>query len=492
MPSDTPHDRYNCPVIKKVLLCLILLLALFSGWFHPSAAVSAAPPADLPAQSGSVTAYDLILAMNTLRVSYGLSALVEDPIIDAVAQSTAEIMAASQMSWHIGDVSGRLAAAGYGGGSKVWATENFAVGSSSTIDQIMLTWSDDSHMIPAVNPAYCNVGAGVAKSPNGMTYYVLQAAYLSTKACGEYKSPGGGAPAPGSPAGGGSGVSQVIVPVKIATPDAEGKIFHVVEAGQSFWAIAMAYKITIKDLETWNNITSSSPLKIGQRLFIPGSNTVGYATPTPVWMVQLSPPDRDGKIIHTVAAYQTLTTISQAYGVDIPTILALNGIQADWPLQIGQKLVISLGTITPSPTPRPLTAVEKLTPASDGMYYHEVQSGQTLSWIALLYEIALNDLMAWNGLNDSSILLPGQKLLLQVTPPATPTYTPGPVTPTATQKPPTVTATPLATQTLLTPTPTAVPLSPGRKSAAIWLGLAVPLGAIGYFLVRSYLRRKSL
>jgi hypothetical protein len=94
-----------------------------------------------------------------------LPALVEDPIINAVAQSTAEIMAANQMSSHIGDVDGRLASAGYGGGSKVWATENFAVGNMS-IDEIMLD-GQMPYMIPAVNPAYCNVGAGVADRPMG-------------------------------------------------------------------------------------------------------------------------------------------------------------------------------------------------------------------------------------------------------------------------------------------------------------------------------------
>ena len=68
-----------------------------------------------PAPSYQVSAYELILAMNTLRVSYGLPALIEDPIVNAVAQSTAATMAANNMSWHIGDVRGRIAAAGYGG-----------------------------------------------------------------------------------------------------------------------------------------------------------------------------------------------------------------------------------------------------------------------------------------------------------------------------------------------------------------------------------------
>ena len=42
----------------------------------------------------STSRNELILAMNTLRVSNGLPALIEDPIINAVAQSTAETMAA--------------------------------------------------------------------------------------------------------------------------------------------------------------------------------------------------------------------------------------------------------------------------------------------------------------------------------------------------------------------------------------------------------------
>jgi uncharacterized protein YkwD len=142
----------------------------------------------LPAPSRQTSAYEMIAAMNTLRVSFGLPALVEDPIINAVAQSTAATMAANNMSWHIGDVRGRLAAAGYGNGAMVWATENFAMSSSGMgIDEIMAVWADPDHMRPAVDAAYCNVGAGVAQV-NGKTYYVLQAAYISGQACGSSSS----------------------------------------------------------------------------------------------------------------------------------------------------------------------------------------------------------------------------------------------------------------------------------------------------------------
>ena len=100
-------------VTLKKLFHGLLLLALLAVSLTPFTSARAAQSPAEPAQS--VTAYDLIIAMNTLRVSFGLPALVEDPIINAVAQGTAEIMAANQMSWHIGDVRGRVAAAGYGG-----------------------------------------------------------------------------------------------------------------------------------------------------------------------------------------------------------------------------------------------------------------------------------------------------------------------------------------------------------------------------------------
>jgi len=417
-----------------------------------------------PVPSDQVSAFDLILAMNTLRVSYGLPALIEDPIVNAVAQSTAATMAANNMSWHIGNVRGRIAAAGYGNGGTVWATENFAISSGGMgIDEIMAVWADPDHMRPAVTPAYCHVGAGVAQASNGRIYYILQAAYVSGQECGSSSPSSGGTSGPGI-------VSQLIVPVTIATPDAQGRIYHEVRAGQSFWSIAISYQITIRDLEVWNNLSRDTPLKAGQRLFIPGKDTAGYATPTPFGMFVPAVPDADGRIIHEVAPYQALITIADAYHVPVDRILELNGWQREWPLQVGQKLVINPGNITPSPT---LSAIQKLTPASDGNYYHTVRSGETLFWIAGLYDVPLSDLMNWNGLNNTSVILPEQKLLLRVTPPASPTAT-------QTQTPIPGTSTPSPSPSIAPP-PTGTPPvteteSPGRLNLSLILGLTALVG----------------
>ena len=426
---------------QRFLSWLILLLFGLGALYRPQAVqadeIHSAPP-------NQTNAYELILAMNTLRVSYGLPALIEDPIVNAVAQSTAATMAANNMSWHIGDVRGRLAASGYGGGATVWATENFAVsGGGWGIDEIMAAWADPDHMRPAVNPAYCHVGAGAAQASNGRIYYVLQAAYIAGQECGSSSpsSPSGGTPQPGAVP---NPVSQLIIPVKIATPDAEGKIFHEVRAGQSFWSIAIAYQITIRDLEVWNNLSRNTPLQAGQRLFIPNENTAGYATPTPFGMIVPAKPDADGKIVHEVQPYQALFTIADAYDVSVERILALNGWQEGWPLQIGQKLLIDPGHVTPSPT---LSNIQKLTPEADGNYYHTVHSGETLSWIAGWYGVPLADLMAWNGLNNASVIRPDQKLLLLVVPPPTAT-----APQTATQSP-TTAVTPTPSPSLTPPPP---------------------------------------
>jgi len=466
--------------MSKLRVGITLVLAsllLLSFWML----ATTAEHLGVQAQSSTVSPGDLILAMNTLRVSNGLPALISDPVVNSVAQTTADIMAASNMSWHIGDVRGRIAAAGYGGGATVWATENFAVGNLG-IDEIMQMWADPDHMRPATNPAYCHVGAGVSQAADGSYYYVLQAAYTSSKACGPYVyDPGttGGSANTNPP------VSQIIIPVQVATPDADGRIYHIVRSGQSFWSIAIAYQITIHDLEVWNNLSRANDLVVGQKLFIPSAGTEGYATPTPAWHVTTATPDPEGKIVHEVQPYQALILIAGAYNVNVDTILNLNNWQVDWPLQVGQNLLISTGDETADT----LSAIEKLTPDSDGFYYHTVKDGEYMAWIADLYDISLGELLDWNGLASESIIQPGQRLFLPVTPPPTRTSTPtqAAAAATPTRIPPTSTPAPGTTPlpTSMNPTPASTP-KPGSASTGLLIALLVVLvGTAAFILVRA-------
>ncbi|NLW71523.1 MAG: LysM peptidoglycan-binding domain-containing protein [Chloroflexi bacterium] len=435
------HDqrsKFNLLVVCTLLLVLIL---------SPVSATHAAT-ADRPL--AEVSPWELIAAMNSLRVANGLPALLEDPIINAVAQSTAQIMADTLASWHIGNVSGRIQAAGYGGGGRVIATENFAVGSDSvTLDNIMFNyWNDPDHMLPAVTPSYCHIGAGSAKASNGMTYYVLQAASVAGQPCGSASYPSN----PSNPASPGSpsvpSVPQIIIPVEKVEPNADGNYVHIVKSGQSFWSIAVAYKVTGDQIRSWNNLPQSYILQPGDKLTILGPNAQNYATPPPANQVILATPEPDGRIVHTVKVFQNLEIISNAYSVTVNDLLRLNNWQIDWPLQINQKILVKAPHWTPTPTERPLTPIERLTPAADGRYYHHVKEGQNVGWIAGYYGISVDELLAWNSLTKLSIIYPGDKLLLNVTPPATATPVP---TPTLTPEP--ATATPVLTTASLTSQP---------------------------------------
>jgi len=246
-------------------------------------------------------------------------------------------------------------------------------------------------------------------------------------------------------------------------------LIHRVQYGQSLWLIAVAYKTTVQELRVWNNLPESYQLQVGDELVIPWEGAKGYQTPTPVGMIITSTPDAEGNITHVVEAYQTLEKIGTAYGVSVEKLLQLNYWDPAWPLQIGQKLIVKGKEVTPTPTLRPLTPIEKLTPAADGKYYHMVRSGQNAEWIAGLYGVSSADLLSWNGLTTASILYPGDRLLLQVTPPPTPTLTPAPPTetplpPTETPIPPTLTETPTATLTATLGTTSTLKSTPAVKA----------------------------
>lgn len=425
------------------LIIMVLIIWVCSLIANPTN--NAAAKNSEPSPQQQVSAYDLISAMNVLRMSYGNPPLIEDPIINAVAQGTAQIMADGLLSWHIGDVKGRLAAAGYGGGMTVFATENFAVGSEGiTIDQIMLMWADYDHMRPATQAYYCHVGAGTAKASNGMTYFILQAAYISGEAC-QSNAPISDTPIPGqTPI-----VPGVVTPVELVDPDQDGNYLHTVKPGQSFWSIAVAYGVTIKEILLWNSLSDAYLLKTGDELLIAGPDSRSLITPTPLGNVIRATQEADGRIVHEVQAYQNLSRISEAYGVSINDLLRLNGLILDSPLQIGQALIIKDPDYTP--TEVPLSPLQRLTPAADGRYYHTVSEGENPQWIADLYDVPLNDLLSWNGFNPTRVLYPGDRLLLQVTPPAT--NTPSPLPPTETPQP---TATP---QPTTTPSPMALSIT---------------------------------
>ena len=229
-----------------------------------------------PQQTPVVTPDQIIQAVNAIRTANGLPALRANSILMGTAQYTADMMASNQAASHLGALKDRIMAAGYGSGYpavSIWGTENFAVESGgTTAAQIVSgTWSDVAHMIPMTNPNYCDVGVGVSQASDGSYYYVLHAAYNSDLPCGKTAPTGSASKltvtaTPSAP--------QWIVPITRSTPDAQGRIYHIVRQGQSFWYIAISYGTKINAILALNNMdTDTKTLYNGERLLIPTSLT---------------------------------------------------------------------------------------------------------------------------------------------------------------------------------------------------------------------------
>lgn len=330
----------------------------------------------IPSNAQSVSAYDLINLINGMRSANGLGALSVDSALMACAQSTAETMAASNMTWHIGNVSGRASSFGYNNYNACFATENFTMGSAGmSIAQVAASWADATHMIPATSSSYCHIGAGVATAANGMVYYVVQAAYPAGVAgCGYAKSTGNAGT--GSSAGGSSSVASYILPVMTSTPSENGAVIHTVQEGQTLWAISQAYGVSIEDIQTWNNLYNSTALSLGQNLYIPAKDQEGR-TPTPQIALTVFPTaNANGRYFHVVEEGDTLWSISELWKVPLNEIYRVNGMTADDSIGLGWEIAIPVTatatlppTETPTATPLPTeteipTPIESLSPGT--------------------------------------------------------------------------------------------------------------------------------
>lgn len=227
--------------------------------------------------ASSITAQSIIDLMNGLRTAHGLSALAVDPILMSTAQWTAEYMAENNLMDHIGDVRGRISAAGYGDGKIIFATENWAVGTeSTTLTWLQNVWADPAHML-IVNGEhaayYKNIGAGVAEY-DGNIYFIMHAAYIE----GGLANPTWDPSISRTPT-----TAQYMQPVITSTPNADGSITHVVQSGQALWSIAIAYNTHIEDIKALNRWTSDT-VYVGQTLIIraaPSATLTPTITTTP-------------------------------------------------------------------------------------------------------------------------------------------------------------------------------------------------------------------
>jgi membrane-bound lytic murein transglycosylase D len=128
-----------------------------------------------------------------------------------------------------------------------------------------------------------------------------------------------------------------------------GILLHVVKPGQTYYAISKLYRVTLKQLYSWNNLSEQVPLKIGQELIV---DTREKPTSKPVSSKVVSKPKLTRSIIanppvksipkvyyYTVKPGQTVYRVALINQVSIPDLMRWNNL-TNYVIAVGQRLVI--------------------------------------------------------------------------------------------------------------------------------------------------------
>ncbi len=106
--------------------------------------------------------------------------------------------------------------------------------------------------------------------------------------------------------------------------------------------------------------------------------------------------------VYTVAPGDTVSSIAQRFGISTASVLALNGLSWKSTIFPGQVLALTTAPVKTTGTPAPTT--------SGGRY--SIVKGDTLSAIAARFGVSTQSILDANGLAWTSIVYPGQTIVI--------------------------------------------------------------------------------
>jgi LysM repeat protein len=176
---------------------------------------------------------------------------------------------------------------------------------------------------------------------------------------------------------------------------------------------------TFPEKHTQVYVDDASLIAIGQGTPAPTSPAQPIGTAQPV------PTVPSGPGTYTIQPGDTLFAIALANNLTLDQLLALNpGLTRDSVLQVGQVIktggTASASTPAPQPTSAPTTAPVAASPTPGGPMTYTVKSGDTLSAIALQFNLTVDQLLSFSGITKDTPLQVGQVLTVSVAA-ATPT-----------------------------------------------------------------------
>jgi LysM repeat protein len=174
---------------------------------------------------------------------------------------------------------------------------------------------------------------------------------------------------------------------------------YTVKAGDTMGAIARRHGIELGALLKLNRMSPTTVIHPGQKIQL-----VAGSTPAPVTRAAVR---TQTTVSYVVKPGDTLGAIASRHGVSLDSVLKANNLSLSSVIYPGQKLAIGGQTAVKPSAPAPA----KPAPAAPAGSY-VVKPGDTLGAIASRHGVSLESLLAANRLSLSSVIYPGQKLVL--------------------------------------------------------------------------------
>ena len=172
--------------------------------------------------------------------------------------------------------------------------------------------------------------------------------------------------------------------LRLETINGKQFIIHQVEARETLFGISRRYGVVMASVIEANP-DADGGIEVGQILRIPYSGKKRVT---------------DASSTHEVGPKETLFGISRMYNVTVDDLKAWNNLTSN-DLNLGQTLIVRK-PLTPTPQDKPAPVAIS----------HTVKEKETLYGIARQYGVKVQDLRAWNNLDESAGLKPGQTLVV--------------------------------------------------------------------------------
>jgi LysM repeat protein len=190
-------------------------------------------------------------------------------------------------------------------------------------------------------------------------------------------------------------VEGVYVPgMPTATP---GPYYYTVKTGDTLGSIALQFGVEPLAIVEASNLLDQNSLTIGEELVIPGfQSAVSNEAPVAGGGDTISV--SGSSAVHVVQVGESLYGIAEIYGVDANDFALANNVSNWNVLRVGQELIV------PGISEQESLKIRGQT--------HVVQSGESLSEIAVQYDKTVSDLINANGLTDPNAITVGLELVI--------------------------------------------------------------------------------